>query len=178
MLKQKTKTKPGRAVNQDGHNEGDLVKLIIAFLSKNDFKVWRQQNTGSVDAAQLSKKLKSYVENMIITREQKLTKGLKADPNFKLDIEVALLSKDVFSIVANSYKAVTGAMRGVADIIGWNKNTGTWIAVEIKINEDKLSEAQIAFANELRDAGGNYITAKTYNQFKESFYKQFPTSFQ
>lgn len=45
-------------------------------------------------------------------------------------------------------------MKGVSDILGYNRNTGVILAVEIKAGYDKLSVHQTAFLEAVRNAGG------------------------
>lgn len=48
--------------------------------------------------------------------------------------------------------------KGVADIIGWNKE-GLWIAAEVKTRNDKLSIEQKDWLSKLSNAGGIALVA-------------------
>ena len=59
------------------------------------------------------------------------------------------------------------AKKGVADVIGCFK--GRFIAVEIKIGTDRLSDEQDGFLKNIQHAGGVAIVAKDFEQFKEEW---------
>ena len=52
---------------------------------------------------------------------------------------------------------------GIPDIIGYKKDTGVFVGVEVKVGKDKLSKDQVNFANALQDSGGWYWTVKTFD---------------
>ena len=67
------------------------------------------------------------------------------------------------------YRKNPNNLKGIADIIGFNKDTAQFIAIEIKIGKDKLSIHQRNFLQELTDSGGIAIVAKSFDQFKEEY---------
>lgn len=60
-----------------------------------------------------------------------------------------------------------GTRNGIADIIGtWQ---GKYLAVEVKYGKDRLSEDQKKRRQEIIDAGGIYIVARSFDQFVEEW---------
>ena len=55
-------------------------------------------------------------------------------------------------------------LNGIADIVGVLPNSN-FLAVEVKIGKDKLSEAQEEFRRKLTLNGGIYIIAKNFDDF-------------
>lgn len=62
--------------------------------------------------------------------------------------------------------------KGVSDIIGFEKKTGRFIAIEVKYGKDQLSIYQTDFLRQVTKGGGIAIVAKTYDQFVHDFQKQ------
>jgi hypothetical protein len=56
---------------------------------------------------------------------------------------------------------------GVSDILGMQKKTARFIAVEVKFGKDKLSPDQIRFLNDIKRGGGIAIEAKSFDDFLE-----------
>jgi len=52
---------------------------------------------------------------------------------------------------------------GIPDIIGYKKDTGVFVGVEVKVCKDKLSKEQVNFANDLQANGGWYWVVKTFD---------------
>ena len=50
-------------------------------------------------------------------------------------------------------------LKGVADILGLQKSTGRFLAVEVKVGKDKLSPEQIRFLEDVKKGGGIAIVA-------------------
>ena len=67
----------------------------------------------------------------------------------------------------------SGATKGVEDVtctmpvFVQGHKIGVTVAVEVKIGRDKMSEDQEKRKDRLEKAGGHYIVAKTFDQFKE-----------
>lgn len=72
---------------------------------------------------------------------------------------------------ANAYRRGSVGMKGLSDVIGIAKN-GKWIAVEIKVNGDILSETQIRFLDLVGTSGGVAIVARSFDQFEQEYEKQ------
>lgn len=58
------------------------------------------------------------------------------------------------------YRA-NSATKGISDVLAFHKSTGQIIAVEIKVNKDRLSVEQSAFLQAVNDAGGLARVIKT-----------------
>jgi hypothetical protein len=149
----------GTAKNAYGETESILASKVIAFLSKNGFKVWRQENSGKLDDEQVAEKVGLYVDSLLSSKQI---------------ITRSLVKENVNKIVSTCYKKVEGSVRGVADVIGWRKTDGKFIAVEIKINNDTLSESQKTWLHELQKSKGITVVAKSYQGFLETYYENFP----
>ena len=61
----------------------------------------------------------------------------------------------------------TGTKKGVADIIGLYK--GKFLAIEVKIGKDRMSDEQIGFMKNISYYGGLTFTAKDMPSFIEWF---------
>lgn len=59
--------------------------------------------------------------------------------------------------------------KGVPDIIGFNKKTGQFIGVEIKVGNDKASSEQMWFLSLLKRSGGISILCKDFDDFLECY---------
>lgn len=60
---------------------------------------------------------------------------------------------------------------GVPDIIGFHKQTGVFIGVEIKVGKDKLSPEQIAFRDEAIKSNCICLVVKEINDLIENLTK-------
>ncbi len=72
----------------------------------------------------------------------------------------------VYDAKIGKYRA-NSAKRGVSDIIGYQKATGKFIAVEIKKGKDVVSPYQEAFLEGIRKAGGFVFVAKSFDAFRK-----------
>jgi|DEB0MinimDraft_12_1074336.scaffolds.fasta_scaffold00129_5 hypothetical protein len=113
-----------------------LTKNAIQFLTLNGFVCFRNNVTGIFDTKQAAAKL--------------------ANKNLPISTVIKILS----SCYRKSHER-----KGVADIIGFQKKTGVFLAIEIKFGKDKLSADQINFLTEVVKNGGIAIVAKTFDQF-------------
>lgn len=128
-------------------NETEMIGAGLAFLSLRGYRVWRQMNTGSFDAELATKRLLQLMEDQ---------SGQLGE-----DQIVALLRK--------CWRKTPGAVRGVADIIGWHLETGKWIAVEVKIGRDKVRMEQHEWLTALKQAGGEVYVCRDFEQFVQSW---------
>lgn len=83
----------------------------------------------------------------------------------------------VWDAKANAYRKNPGSMTGQSDVLGFHRETGRFLACEIKVGADRLRPEQEAFLMSVRDAGGlalvvrhgddliQYLTDKQY-EFK------------
>lgn len=58
---------------------------------------------------------------------------------------------------------------GISDILGYHRPTGRFVAVEIKTNSDTLTDAQTAFLDQVRHAGGFAVEARSVEQVRQEF---------
>lgn len=63
------------------------------------------------------------------------------------------------------YRKLQGQAKGTSDIIGIQKGTGRFIAIEIKIGTDSLSPEQHGFLNDISEGGGIAMIAKSFDDF-------------
>jgi len=59
--------------------------------------------------------------------------------------------------------------RGVADILGFRRADGLFLAVEVKAGSDRLRPEQKQFLDELKAAGGLAFVAFSFTGFVQSF---------
>lgn len=52
---------------------------------------------------------------------------------------------------------------GISDIIGFNRSTGQFIAVEVKVGRDRLSPEQERFLSDVAKAGGVAVVVRSAN---------------
>lgn len=68
---------------------------------------------------------------------------------------------------------ISGSTKGVEDVtctmpVQFNGlKIGVTISVEVKIGKDKMSEDQKLRKENIENAGGHYVVAKTFDQFKQ-----------
>ena len=129
--------------------EEQMIARVVAFLNHHGYYVWRQNNSGSfsVDAAvkAIVTLIWHYIRNsnrsnMETTVRDRLKKCFRRAPN---------------------------SVRGVADVIGWDKQTGKWIVVEIKTQFDKLSPEQELWLKSLKKAGGEVYLVRDVDLFQQ-----------
>ena len=77
----------------------------------------------------------------------------------------------IYNVKRQAYMKNPNNMKGVSDIIGFNKTTGVFIAVEVKVGRDKLSQDQIYFKEDVLKAGGVYVEARSLDGFIDEFKK-------
>lgn len=59
------------------------------------------------------------------------------------------------------------ATHGISDVIGFHKQLGTFIACEIKVGRDKLSEEQEAFISSVNSSGGIGLVIRTMDDVEK-----------
>jgi VRR-NUC domain len=62
--------------------------------------------------------------------------------------------------------------KNTSDILGFHKKTSRFVAIEVKIDDDKLSEGQAEFLRIVKEANGIGIEAKTFDGFLQEFKNQ------
>lgn len=71
----------------------------------------------------------------------------------------------VYDAKKQIYRKLPGQAKGTSDIIGMQKGTGRFIAIEIKIGNDRLSPEQHGFLNDVSEGGGIAMIAKSFDDF-------------
>ncbi len=127
--------------------EAELIAFVISFLSARGYFVWRQQNSGFFDSEAAVKALHELI----------LERGTRIK---QLEVESAL---------KKCWRKVPEALRGVADVIGWNVTSGKWVAVEIKTENDRLSDYQRDWLGALKEAGGEVYICRGMESFVQSW---------
>lgn len=130
-----------------------LTNAVIYFLKAKGYHVWRQNNMGVFDGTAATKRI---TEAIVIAQ---LSTGLTK----------AKVGAIVKRIIQSSWRKSPGSQRGVPDVIGFHKTTGTWIGVEVKIGRDRLSESQRSFLRGLNESGGEGFVARDYDAFQNAW---------
>lgn len=63
----------------------------------------------------------------------------------------------------------SGGKSGQPDIVGVLPPKGKYLGIEIKTGKDKLSDVQIAFHKQARDAGALILVVKDYEDFLQQW---------
>ena len=71
----------------------------------------------------------------------------------------------IYDAKNQTYRKLLGQAKGTSDIIGLQKGTGRFIAIEIKIGNDSLSPEQHGFLNDVDEGGGIAMIAKSFDDF-------------
>ncbi len=71
----------------------------------------------------------------------------------------------VYDQQKQAYRRLSYQQKGVADIIGFHRITGLFIAVEIKTGSDTLSDDQTQFLNQVKSSNGLAFVAHTFDDF-------------
>lgn len=140
-FKKRVAKRTAKNIKSSGANQ--LTKSILTFLMCNGWEAWRNNVMGVFDSNQAAKAIVAQKPN-----SHKAAQG----------------------ILKKCYRK-SHERKGVSDVIGFNKKTGQFIAVEVKIGKDDLSIEQTFFLNCVSRSGGVSIVAKTYDQFVIDYYK-------
>ncbi len=128
-------------------NETEMIGVVVSFLNARGYHVWRQQNTGQFDVELAIKRLLELI----------------ADHRGKLDAD------KLSACLRKCWRKVPSSVKGVADVIGWKLDTGSWIACEIKIGRDVIRDEQHEFLTGLKQAGGEVYVVRDFEQFVSSW---------
>jgi len=120
-----------------------FTKQVIEYLTENGFIVWRNNTYGTVNNKALANKILNYI-TLVFRSNKKAKFG------------------DVMKLITGSYRKNHGR-KGVPDIIGYKKETGQFIGVEIKVGKDTLSPEQKYFIQQANENGAVAIEARTLN---------------
>lgn len=141
--------------------EEELIEKIVVFLNANGFNAWRQANTGRLNHAALMSNMKKVVQRVI-----EISKAGQADK-----IRMADIDTNINNALSGSWVKIKHSRKGVSDIIGFDKRTAVWIAVEVKIGTDRLSDEQTEFLSQIKTAGGLAFVARDLKEFSDTFYR-------
>lgn len=122
-----------------GASTNAATRDIISFLNYSGFKVWRNNTTGIFDPKAAAKKLLQLIKSC--WNHHRI-------PNIK----------EVEKILYSSFRKNAGE-NGIADIIGYHKETGRFIAVEVKTGKDCLAIHQKRFLNDVNRGRGIAMVA-------------------
>ena len=167
----KTLKKPDhRSRNYEKYSESDVAWKIIAFMSQNGYYVWRQNNAAVFDRAEFVSKVHSFqCLEFDYLLEKSLLMGV-SERQIMIEEHKKKWKRTLDSLAANCYKPVPNGIKGVPNLIGFRLSDGKFVGIEIKINKDKMSEHQTAFAQKLETATGIFYLAEGYNPFLTTFY--------
>jgi hypothetical protein len=72
----------------------------------------------------------------------------------------------IWDAKANAFRKNPGSLTGKSDVIGFHRQTGLFLACEIKVGRDRLSPEQEAFLMEVRNAGGLAVVVRHGDDLK------------
>lgn len=130
----------------------DLIGRVVTHLNQNGFFVWHQPNNGRFDADHAV----GLLTELVLTLRNCKTSQ-------------AQVKQAVEAVIAKSWRRVPHARKGVADIIGVHVATGKFVALEVKIGSDRLSDDQRDFLQAIRESGGRATVIESYTQFLSLF---------
>lgn len=134
-----------------------LIGQIVDYMNARGFFVWHQSNTGRFDTDHAQERL------------VKLVTDLRLAPNVpKSQAEAA-----VANALAESWRKVPHTAKGVPDIIGMH-HSGIFVAVEVKIGSDRLSDDQRGFLARIQEMGGRAVTVGSFAEFQRLFTSKKP----
>lgn len=137
----------------------ELIGKIVAYMNARGFYVWHQPNSGRFDAEHAAERL---VE-LVLT----LRKLGQSYPK-------AQIEKAIKNALAESWRKIPHATKGVADIIGLHGKSGTFVAVEVKIGSDRLSDDQRTWIARVQEYGGRVVEVGTFAEFERLFTSKKP----
>jgi hypothetical protein len=143
--------------------EASLISAVVNYLNFSGYCAWRQQNTGHFNKTRAADSVARFVHGLLTdVRHGKQMNMFSAKTKSEA---LGDLRKQIEFILSNSWEKVPDSIKGVADVIGYNKSTGRWIAVEIKIGTDRLSSDQEVWLKGLSQAGGEVWLCRDINSF-------------
>ncbi len=114
-------------------NSAQLTNAIIGYLNNTGWFVWRSNTVGIFDIKIFAQKLKAL---------QSVT------------------SSGALTAAKASYRK-THDLKGAPDILGYHKQTGLFIGVEVKFGKDTMSDDQNSFKYYADKSKAVYIVAKS-----------------
>lgn len=155
----------GRKNSDDKYREEVLIKQVVDYLNQNSYVSWRQQNTGHFNSVRASTSITSFIVKLMMSLMDESTGLFASNPR---SIDKADIQLKVDFILSNSWEKIPSSIKGVSDVIGYKKSTGTWICVEIKIGTDRLSPDQSLFLDGVKQAGGESWLVRDFESFRYS----------
>lgn len=147
-----------------------LTEHIIGYVCMNGCDVWRQNNHGVFNVQRTAKNLYDvYVLNKRIQVGTKKVKG-KTVKQYVNGRSTDL--SDIYAILKYGFQKNSVGRKGVSDIIGFVKNCGVSVYIEIKVGKDDLSIEQTEFLRRINRHGGIGIEARNFDDFKIEFDKK------
>lgn len=116
----------------------ELTKEIIRYATLNGYVVWRNNTVGIFDKTRAANELS----------------GLR------------LSAKDLKRRLSKFYRK-SHDRKGAPDIIGYQKGSGRFIGIEVKVGQDKESPHQEAFRKQAEHSGALHIVARTLDDVIE-----------
>lgn len=131
--------------------EDMMISDILSYLKSKNIVAWRQNNVGNFRADDCISNFINYIQQRQYTGKTHQQ-----------------IESDITKIVRYSYNKVSGALKGVSDIMGIGKD-GKWIAIEVKIGSDKLSIEQQQWLTHIKECGGYTYVVRNLEFFKKQF---------
>lgn len=136
----------------------ELIGKIVAYMNARGFCVWHQPNSGRFDADHAAERL---VE-LVLT----LRKLGQSYPK-------AQIEKAIKKALAESWRKIPHATKGVADIIGLHCS-GKFVAVEVKIGSDRTSDDQREWLARVQGFNGRTVVVSDFAEFQRLFTSKKP----
>ena len=130
-----------------------LIGKIVEYLNIRGFYVWHQSNSGRFDA--------DHAEERLV----ELVATLRSMPS----VSANQVQKAIRAALAGSWRKVPHTTKGVADIIGLHGGRGTFVAIEVKIGSDRLSEDQVTWLARVKDFKGRTVVVSDFAEFQRLF---------
>lgn len=130
-----------------------LIGKIVEYLNIRGFYVWHQSNSGRFDV--------DYAEERLV----ELVATLRSMPS----VSANQVQKAIRAALAGSWRKVPHTTKGVADIIGLHGGRGTFVAIEVKIGSDRLSDDQTTWLARVRGFNGRAAVVSDFREFEALF---------
>ena len=126
-------------------NANQLTKAIVQWLNWNGFVAWRNNTMGVFDGKATAKRIIDFIKACIQT---------KRIPGIAEVMRLFVYRK-------------SHEKKGASDVIGYEKRTGRFLAVEVKYGKDTLKPEQVYFLDDIRKNNGIAIVARDMETFLE-----------
>lgn len=135
--------------------EISVICQIITLMNNHGYCVWRHSNTGGFNSLFVQvtiEKLFPAVATGCLTQKQ--------------------YSESVRTTIKRGWRKTPGQLVGIPDIVGFNLLTGKFVAVELKIGLDTLSQEQRQFNEKAKNAGSETYIVKDFPVFSQYLRKK------